>query len=121
MKHLLLISVLWLMTVEKSLAIKCYECQSINDTRCNDFFNVPFPEAVVDCDLRKNPMGLRYKASFCRKIKQKSKCHIRMRILFQLKLIKKKNNFSLWSREDNKIVWIYKVKQHEKLHNFIID
>jgi len=89
MKHLLFISLLWLMTLEKSFSIKCYECQSVNDTRCNDYFNVPFPEAVVDCDLRKNPMELRYKASFCRKMKQKSKCHLQMSILFQLKLIKK--------------------------------
>lgn len=76
MKHLLLISLLCLMTVQKSLAIKCYECQSVNDTRCNDYFNVPFSEAVVDCDLRENPLGLSYKASFCRKIKQKSKFHL---------------------------------------------
>jgi hypothetical protein len=66
------------MTVEKSLTIKCYVCQSVTDIRCNDYFNVPFPEAVVDCDLVPNPMELSYKATFCRKIKQKSKCHLQM-------------------------------------------
>lgn len=81
MKHLLLFSVLWLLTVERSIAIKCYECQSVTDNRCSDHFKLPFLEAIVDCDLEPNPMGLNYRATFCRKIKQKSKCHLQMSII----------------------------------------
>lgn len=82
MKHLLLFSFLSLITVQNSIAIKCYVCQSIVDDRCNDHFKVSYSDAIIDCDLERKPFGISYRATFCRKIKQKSKFHFQISISF---------------------------------------
>ncbi|KAG5683192.1 hypothetical protein PVAND_012488 [Polypedilum vanderplanki] len=70
MKHSLLIFFLISFIIKRNEAIKCYSCQTITDSRCNDPLINPSSNLIVDCDFIEKPKHINQIATICRKIKQ---------------------------------------------------
>lgn len=63
----------FLAVFESALAIYCYDCSSMVDTRCGENFK-PFAKAIVNCDDRPLEIqGVIHNSTFCRKLIQTSK------------------------------------------------
>lgn len=74
MKVLALVILVFVVGVADVFAIHCLDCNSYNDPGCGDPFDNKTSLTHVDCDTKRHPMNIDMKATFCRKITQRSEC-----------------------------------------------
>lgn len=84
MRRLVIHLILILSAVSEVLSIKCYQCKSMEDGKCGEEFRES-PNMVVDCDALTSDFYPPIKATFCRKLLQKSECILKSLGIFQIK------------------------------------